>query len=75
MEGFAFLTSSLYEKGAALKQQFTCDTSIYLNWLTFAPNKWKRETMDVLVDRPYNICSSEYLLKKRVITTREIVCL
>ena len=75
MEEFPFLTFSLYEIGVALKQQFTYDTSIYLNWFTFAPNKWKIETMDVLVDRAYNICSPEYLLKKRIIATREIVYL
>ena len=43
------------------------DTSIYLNWFSFAPNTWKQGTLKNLVYRAYNICSTEYLLRKELL--------
>ena len=43
------------------------DTGIYLNWFSFAPNTWKRGTLKNLVNRAYNIYSTEYLLKKELL--------
>ena len=43
------------------------DTGIYLNWLSFAPNTWKRGTLKNLVNRVYNIYSTEYLWKKELL--------
>ena len=48
------------------------DTGIYLNWFSFAPNTWKRGTLKNLVHRAYNICSTEYLLKKELLHLEKI---
>ena len=36
---------------------------IYLNWKSFAPTTWKRDTLKTLVDRAYLICSNIALRK------------
>ena len=59
----SFLAFSLYGKRVALKQQFT----VYLNWFSFAPKTWKQGTLKNLVYRTYNICSTEYLLRKELL--------
>ena len=38
------------------------NTDIYLDWLSFAPNTWKRGTLKVLIGRAFNICSTNYQL-------------
>ena len=49
------------------------DTGIYLNWFSFAPNTWKRGTLKNLVHRAYNICSTEYLMKKELLHLEKIL--
>ena len=43
------------------------DTGIYLNWFSFTLSTWKRGTLKNLVHQAYNICSTEYLLKKKLL--------
>ena len=45
------------------------NTDIYINWKSFAPNKWKWGTLKTLVNRAFDICSTdEYLKEKRTRT-------
>ena len=46
--------TTVYRKGT--------NTDIYLNWQYFAPNTLKRDTFKVLINRAYNICSTNYHL-------------
>ena len=43
------------------------DTDIYFNWFSYAPNTWKGGTFNNLVNRAYNIYSTEYLFRKRLL--------
>ena len=43
------------------------DTGIYLNCFSFAPNTWKRGTLKNLIYRAYNISSTEYLSRKKLV--------
>ena len=42
------------------------NTDIYLNWLSHAPNTWKRGTLKVLINRAYTLCSTDYHLKEEL---------
>ena len=42
------------------------NTDIYLNWLSHAPNTWKRGTLKVLINRVYTLCSTNYHLKEEL---------
>ena len=42
------------------------NTDIYLNWLSHAPNTWKRGTLKVLINRTYTLCSTDYHLKEEL---------
>ena len=39
---------------------------VYLNWKSFTPTTWKRDTLKTLVDRAYLICSNIALRKKEI---------
>ena len=39
---------------------------IYLNWYSFCPGEWKRETLPFLVQGAYIIFSSSHLLKEEL---------
>ena len=41
-------------------------TDIYLNWHSFATNSWKRGTLKILINRAYNICSTNYHLSNEL---------
>ena len=41
-------------------------TDIYLNWFSHAPNTWKRETLKLLINRAYTLCSTGYHLKEEL---------
>ena len=41
-------------------------TDIYLNWFSHAPNTWKRETLKLLINRAYTLCSTDYHLKEEL---------
>ena len=41
------------------------NNNIYLNWTSYAPNKWKMGTLNTLVRRAYHIClTNEHLQNK-----------
>ena len=40
--------------------------SLKINWKSFAPTNWKRDTLKTLVDRAYLICSNIALRKKEL---------
>ena len=40
------------------------NNDIYLNWVFFAPSKWKWGTLKTLTKRAYDICSNQELLQK-----------
>ena len=42
------------------------NNDIYLNWESFAPNKWKWGTLKTLTKRAYHVCSSQELLQKEL---------
>ena len=42
------------------------NTDIYLNWLSHAPNTWKRGTLKVLINRTYTLFSTDYHLKEEL---------
>ena len=41
-------------------------TEIYLNWFSHTPNTWKRETLKVLLNRAYILCSTDYQIKEEL---------
>ena len=41
-------------------------TDIYLNWFSHGPNTWKRETLKLLINRAYTLCSTGYHLKEEL---------
>ena len=42
------------------------NNDIYLNWESFAPDKWKRGTLKTLTKRAYDVCSNQELLQKEL---------
>ena len=42
------------------------NTDIYLNWISHAPNIWKRGTLQVLINCPNILCSTGYHLKEEL---------
>ena len=38
------------------------NTDIYVNWKSFTPTNWKWGTLEALVRRAYDVCSSDYYL-------------
>ena len=42
------------------------NNDIYLNWESFAPNKWKWGALKTLTKRAYHVCSSQELLQKEL---------
>ena len=42
------------------------NNDIYLNWESFAPNKWKWGTLKTLTKRAYDVCSTQELLQKEL---------
>ena len=43
------------------------DTGLSLNWFSFGPNTWKQGTLKNLIHRAYNVCATEYILKKELL--------
>ena len=41
-------------------------TNLYINWKSFSPNNWKWGTLNTLVSRAYDICSTEKYLKEKL---------
>ena len=52
--------------------QKSTNNDIYLNWESFAPIKWKWETLNTLTENDYGVCSTQELLQK-VLNYTEIV--
>ena len=42
------------------------NNDIYLNWESFAPEKWKRATLKTLTKRAYDVFSHQELLQKEL---------
>ena len=42
------------------------NNDIYLNWESFAPDKWKWGTLKRLTKRAYDVCSNQELLQKEL---------
>ena len=57
-----------------LKQVYreSTNTDIYLNLQSFAPNTWKPGTLKVLINRAYNICSTNYHLTNELKHLRNV---
>ena len=50
------------------------NNDIYLNWESFAPEKWKRGTLKTLTKRPYDVCSTQELLQKELHYIEKVFC-
>ena len=50
-----------------IRKKSSIETTVYRKTFAFAPNTWKRGTLENLVYQAYNICSTEYLLKKELL--------
>ena len=48
------------------------NNDIYLNWVFFAPNKWKWGTLKTLTKRAYDICSNQELLQKKLSCIKKV---
>ena len=42
------------------------NTDLYINWKSFSPNNWKRVTLNTLISKVYDICSTEKYLKEEL---------
>ena len=42
------------------------NTDLYINWKSFSPNNWKRVTLNTLISKAYDICSTEKYLKEEL---------
>ena len=61
-----FLDALIHSKGNSIIIQKPTNNDIYLNWNTFAPDTWKRETLKTLVERAYIAYSTNELLQKEL---------
>ena len=52
------IVTTVYRKATA--------NNLYLNWNSFAPTSWKKETLKTLIDCVYFICFSPELQKQEI---------